>query len=72
MCGYNTFKKGQIIIKIFFEGGGAVRKSVKVAPKTSSFNAYKGFFTFLRTVPAHTLCAPLCIFVAKIRRWILG
>jgi len=31
---------------------GKVRKNVKVAPKTSSFNAYKGFFTFLRTVTA--------------------
>ena len=28
-----------------------MRKSVKVAPKTSSFNACKEFFTFLRTVP---------------------
>jgi hypothetical protein len=29
-----------------------VHKSVKVTLKVSSFNAYKGFFAFLRTVPA--------------------
>jgi hypothetical protein len=34
---------------------GTVRKSVKVAPKPSSFNTYKGFFTFLRTIPVSLL-----------------
>ncbi len=32
-------------------GTGTVSKSVKVVTKTSSFNAFKGVFTFLRTVP---------------------
>jgi hypothetical protein len=36
-------------------GTGTVRKSVKVITKTSSFNAFKGVFTFLRTVPVRPL-----------------
>jgi hypothetical protein len=37
--------------EIFDKGMGTVRKNAKVVTKTSSFNAFKGVFTFLRTVP---------------------
>jgi ABC-type antimicrobial peptide transport system permease subunit len=41
---------------------GTVRKNAKVVTKTSSFNAFKGVFTFLRTVPMTDLMAVAFLF----------